>query len=96
MAIQDDLLALFKLLPGGSSTANAAAAKVESFKALIRSEAKKGAEEAIPTIEKKITPMILAALGVGALALLVGIRASMQASRRSLSGHSPRRLRGHR
>lgn len=90
MAIQDDIIAVFKLLPGGSATADAAAKKFEAFKALIRAEAKKGAEEAIPTIEDAIKPYILAAFGIGAVGVILGVRNSLALSQRprALSGHA--------
>jgi len=84
--IKDDLLRVLALVPGGFT----AQTKLEELEAYIRSEAEKGARQAIPEIrrqvkqeaENAIKPYVLASLGLGALGLLAGISATIAAFRR--------------
>lgn len=75
--IQADLRSVFALLPGTSG--QTAAQKFAEFIALIRSEAEKGALQAVPTIKvevkKTVTPYVIAALGMGGLGILLGLAA---------------------
>ena len=95
MAIQDDLVTLFKLLPGGGATADAAVKKFEAFKALIRSEATKGAEEAIPKIKDAIKPYVIVALALGALSVALSVRntLALRTRPRALAGSTRTRRR---
>lgn len=100
-AIKDDLMKVFALIPGGST----AAQKFADFEQLIRTEAKAGAQEAIPEIraqvKDEVTPYTVAALALGAGGALIGIAAMVVARRaaarsRPVSGLYGARRRSHR
>lgn len=80
-AIKDDLMKIFALIPGGAT----AAQKFADFEQLIRTEAKAGAEEAIPEIraqvKDEVTPYTIAALALGAGGMLIGVSALIVANR---------------
>jgi len=86
MGIRDDLMALFKLIPGGGT----AAQKMTDFEELIKAKAREGAEQAIPTIKaqvaQQVTPYIAVALALGAIGAVTGVAAVAKTRRRSLSG----------
>lgn len=83
--IQADLLRLFSLLPG--SAGSTAATKFQELLTLIRTEAEKGAMQAVPMIKvevkKQVTPLIVAPIALGGLALVLSIIALRRAKRRS-------------
>ena len=80
--IRADLQRVFALL-GSSGTS--AAQKFDELIALIRSEAEKGALQAVPTIKlevkKTVTPYLLGAFGLGGLGVILGIAALRRARR---------------
>jgi hypothetical protein len=77
VAIESDLISIFGLIPGGSS----ATKKLGEFKELIRVEAKKGALEAVPDIEKTVRPYVYAAIAAGFGGFLLGLAAILRSRR---------------
>ncbi len=77
MAIEQDLVSLFSLIPGGSS----ATKKLSEFEDLIKAKAKEGALEAIPDIKASVAPYVYVALAASTGAFLLGLAAFLRSRR---------------
>lgn len=70
-SVRDDLINLIAIGTGGDK--QKAAAKVAELEAMIRNEAKVGAEQSIPTIKKAVQMPLIAAFVLGGIALFFSV-----------------------